>query len=147
MLAIPQSLLALAGAALLALSAQVLAADPATIKDGILVDSKGMTLYVFDKDGVGQSMCNDTCATNWPPLVATADAQGDANWSTLQRADGSWQWAYGGKPLYTFIQDQKPGDMLGEGKMGVWHVARPMMQDGMMPGGGMDGGLKDDMQR
>lgn len=125
MLRIPAPLLALAGGALLALLGQAQAAEPAMVKDGMLVDARGMTLYTYDKDSPGQSMCNDTCATNWPPLVATADAQGNDDWSTLQRADGSWQWAYYGKPLYTFIQDQKPGDMLGEGKMGVWHVARP----------------------
>lgn len=128
MLAIPQSLLALAGAALLALSAQVLAADPATIKDGILVDAKGMTLYVFDKDGVGQSMCNDACAVNWPPLAASAGADESDDWTLVERADGSWQWAYQGRPLYRFKQDRQPGDRLGDGKMGVWHVATPMME-------------------
>lgn len=128
MLAIPQSLLALAGAALLALSAQVLAADPATIKDGVLVDAKGMTLYVFDKDAVGQSMCNDACAANWPPLAAAADADESDDWTLVERADGSWQWAYQGHPLYTFVHDKRPGDRLGDGKMGVWHVAMPMME-------------------
>lgn len=125
MLRVPPTLLALAGGVLLTLLGQARAAEPAMVKDGLLVDARGMTLYTYDKDSSGQSMCNDTCATNWPPLVATADAQGDGDWSVLQRADGSWQWAYYGKPLYTFIQDQKPGDMLGDGKMGVWHAARP----------------------
>ena len=147
MLRIPPTLLALAGGALFALLGQVQAAEPAKVKDGMLVDARGMTLYTNDRDVMGKSMCNDTCAENWPPLAASADAKGDDDWSVLQRADGSWQWAYYGKPLYTFVQDRKPGDLLGEGKMGVWHVVRPMMQDGMKPGGGMDGGLKDDMQR
>lgn len=130
MLRIPPPLLALAGGALLALLGQAQAAEPAMVKDGMLVDARGMTLYTYDKDSPGQSMCNDTCATNWPPLVATADAQGDDDWSTLQRADGSWQWAYYGRPLYTFVQDKKPGDMLGDGKLGSWHVVKPEVAPG-----------------
>lgn len=129
MLRIPQPLLALAGAALFALLGQAQAADPAMVKDGLLVDARGMTLYVFDKDGMGTSMCNDACATNWPPLAASADAPENDDWTLVERADGSWQWAYQGRPLYRFKQDQKPGDRLGDGKMGVWHVATPMMAE------------------
>lgn len=36
------------------------------------VDHNGMTLYTFDKDAGGKSMCNGDCATNWPPLKVTA---------------------------------------------------------------------------
>jgi hypothetical protein len=34
---------------------------PATMKDGMMVNAKGMTLYTFDKDvaGSGKSVCND----------------------------------------------------------------------------------------
>ena len=44
-----------------------------TAKGKALVDGKGMTLYTFDKDGGGKSMCNGPCADNWPPLMASAD--------------------------------------------------------------------------
>ena len=125
MLRIPPTLLALVGGLTLALLGQAQAADPATVKDGRLVNAKGMTLYSTDKDAMGKSSCNDACATNWPPLAAKADAEEGDAWTVIQRADGSWQWAYYGKPLYTFVQDKKPGDMLGDGKLGVWHVARP----------------------
>ena len=43
-----------------------------TAKGKALVDGKGMTLYTFDKDGGGKSMCNGPCADNWPPLMASA---------------------------------------------------------------------------
>ncbi|MCB1652852.1 MAG: hypothetical protein KDI41_02535, partial [Pseudomonadales bacterium] len=69
------SLKALVVAAALALPGLAFAADPAMAKDGMLVDHKGMTLYTFAKDADGKSMCNDKCATNWPPLMAT---KGDA---------------------------------------------------------------------
>ncbi|MBD9501923.1 hypothetical protein M2D07_010955 [Pseudomonas sp. BGr12] len=102
-----------------------LAAAPGMEKNGMLVDAKGMTLYTFDKDSGGKSMCNGGCAQNWPPLMASADAKAMGDWTMIKRDDGTVQWAYKGKPLYTFVQDQKAGDMAGEGKMGVWHMAKP----------------------
>lgn len=101
------------------------AQDPATVQDGILVNAQGMTLYTYDKDAQGQSSCIGGCAENWPPLTAPADAMGEGGWSLVNRTDGMLQWAYHGKPLYTFVQDKKPGDRLGDGKMSVWHVAKP----------------------
>ena len=44
-------------------------------KGKVLTDPKGMTLYIFDKDADGKSVCNGPCATNWPPLMATGDAK------------------------------------------------------------------------
>ncbi|WP_044873253.1 hypothetical protein [Pseudomonas sp. LFM046] len=102
-----------------------LAAEPAMEKNGMLVDAKGMTLYTYDKDSDGKSACNGQCAQNWPPLMAEAGAKGDDEWSVIKRDDGSMQWAYDGKPLYTFVMDKKAGDVTGDGKMGVWHVAKP----------------------
>jgi len=85
-----------------------------------------MTLYTFDKDADGKSACNGPCATNWPVLKAEAgDAAGDG-YTIITRDDGSRQWAYKGKPLYTFAKDQKPGDITGDGFLnGAWHLAMP----------------------
>ena len=42
----------------------------ATSKLGrILVDSRGRTLYLFEKDKRGHSACAGACATYWPPLL------------------------------------------------------------------------------
>ena len=103
------------------------AADPASVKDGALVNASGMTLYVFDKDpaGSGKSVCNGPCAKNWPALAAPADAAAHGDWSVITRDDGSHQWAYKGRPVYAWIKDQKPGDRTGDGFIGAWHVARP----------------------
>ena len=46
------------------------------VKDGMLVDHKGMTLYTFDKDTGGKSVCTGKCAENWPPLMAHGGRQG-----------------------------------------------------------------------
>lgn len=92
----------------------------------VLVDPKGMTLYTFDNDKVaGKSACNGPCAQNWPPLTAQADAKPMGDWTVVARDDGSKQWAYRGKPLYTFKKDAKAGDATGNGFNNVWHVAKP----------------------
>jgi predicted lipoprotein with Yx(FWY)xxD motif len=106
------------------------AMDPAkvaeTSKGKTLVDAKGMTLYTFDKDSGGKSACNGPCATNWPPLAASADAKPMGDWTVVARDDGNKMWAYKGKPVYTFAKDTAAGDIKGDGFLnGAWHVAQP----------------------
>ncbi|PXW95490.1 putative lipoprotein with Yx(FWY)xxD motif [Sphaerotilus hippei] len=101
------------------------AAPPTLVASGLLSNAAGMTLYTFDRDGAGRSACNGDCAQKWPPLTAAADAKPTGDYSVVLRDDGSRQWAYKGKPLYTWFKDQKPGDTSGDGVNGVWHVARP----------------------
>jgi len=92
----------------------------------VLADSSSMTLYTFDRDVPGKSNCNGQCAANWPPLRADGTSQPSGNWSVVTRDDGSKQWAYKGKPLYTWVKDQKPGDTTGNGiNNNTWHVAQP----------------------
>jgi len=95
-------------------------------KGKVLTDGKGMTLYTFDKDAGGKSACSGACATNWPPLMASGDAKGASGYTVLTRDDGGKQWAYKGKPLYTWKNDKKPGDITGDGFLnGAWHIAKP----------------------
>ncbi|HKI98896.1 MAG TPA: hypothetical protein VKB51_10520 [bacterium] len=91
----------------------------------VLADSQGLTLYTFDKDASGQSACVDECADNWPPLMATEEDQAEGDYTLVSRPDGSKQWAYKGKPLYTLGEDEAPGETKGEGAKGLWHAARP----------------------
>ena len=95
-----------------------------TSAGNVLVDAKGMTLYTFDKDEAGKTNCYDKCAAAWPPLAAAADAKPEDEWTVVDRTDGTKMWAYDGHPLYTFAADKKPGDVTGDGKFGVWHVAK-----------------------
>jgi len=108
-----------------AASAQMLkTAD--TPKGKTYVDTKGMTLYTFDKDAGGKSMCNGPCAENWPPLAAADDAKPTADMTIVVRDDGKKMWAYKGKPLYTFKKDAAPGETNGDGFLnGAWHMAKP----------------------
>ena len=93
--------------------------------DGTLTNASGMTLYTFDKDSAGKSVCNGPCATNWPPLMATGNAGPSGDWTIVTRDDGAKQWAYKGKPLYTWAKDQKPGDKTGDGfANNSWHTAK-----------------------
>jgi predicted lipoprotein with Yx(FWY)xxD motif len=99
----------------------------------IVVDGKGRTLYLFEKDKNRRSACYGQCATYWPPLlthgkpVARAGAK-QSLLGTTRRANGSQQVTYGGHPLYRFILDTKPGQTRGEGLQdfgGGWDVLSP----------------------
>jgi predicted lipoprotein with Yx(FWY)xxD motif len=99
------------------------AAAPAIISVGsapdvgkVLVDSKGFTLYYFEKDQGGKSACYGACAKVWPPLTGTPKAAGGAMSSelgTTKRSDGTTQVTYAGWPLYTYAADTKPGEDKG----------------------------------
>lgn len=93
---------------------------------GTLVNAAGMTLYTFDRDvaGSGKSVCNGQCAANWPPHAAKATDMDSGNWSVIKRDDGSYQWAFQGKPVYTYVKDQKPGDVTGDGFNNAWRIVR-----------------------
>ena len=104
------------------------ASDPTLGK--FLVDSKGMTLYVFTKDGPDQSNCDAKCMANWPPLVTSGTAKVgsgvDASLiGTATLADGAKIVTYDHMPLYSFIKDTKPGQISGEGVGSVWFVVSP----------------------
>ena len=76
----------------------------------------------------GRGRQDRTATTNaptaWPPLAAAADAKAEGEWTVVDRTDGTKMWAYDGHPLYTFVEDKAPGDVKGDGKGGVWHVAK-----------------------
>jgi len=90
----------------------------------ILVDGKGMTLYTFDKDADGKSMCNGDCAKAWPPAMAMESDKPVGDLKIIKRDDGTLQWADDDKPLYTFVKDTKPGDVTGDKFKDVWHVVK-----------------------
>jgi predicted lipoprotein with Yx(FWY)xxD motif len=99
----------------------------------IVVDGKGRTLYLFEKDKNRRSACYGQCPTYWPALlthskpVARAGAK-QSLLGTTRRANGSQQVTYGGHPLYRFALDSKPGQTKGEGLQdfgGGWDVVSP----------------------
>ena len=118
-----QALLSLALPTLLGACA-MMSPSPAKMEDGVMVGPNRMTLYTFDKDTPGRSVCVDKCAVNWPPFMAAAGASDKGDWTVVTRPDGSKQWAHKGKPLYYWIKDQRPGDKTGDNVGNVWHVVR-----------------------
>ena len=90
----------------------------------ILTDSKGMTLYIWDKDAKGVSNCYDKCATAWPPVLVDARPPCRGDFTLVDRKDSDKKIvAYKGWPLYLWIKDTKPGDTTGDGVAGTWHTA------------------------
>ncbi len=88
----------------------------------VLADVTGKTLYTSDRDSTGKSACDGDCLQNWQPLAAAWLAKPTGDWTVIGRADGSKQWAFQGKPLYTFDGDNKPGDTNGDGVDKSWHA-------------------------
>ncbi|MGA5272040.1 SCO0930 family lipoprotein [Streptomyces lydicamycinicus] len=97
----------------------------------VVADSKGMTLYRFDKDtpDPAKSNCNGSCATTWPPVPAdgaTAPAGIDkSKLGSVTRADGVKQLTIAGWPAYRYIKDTKAGDTKGQGVGGTWNALAP----------------------
>ena len=104
------------------------ATDPKLGK--ILVDGKGMTLYMYTKDEANKVNCADACLKNWQPLVTQGspvlgDGVDKALVGTAALPDGSKIVTYNKMPLYYWVKDTKPGDTTGQDVGKVWYVVSP----------------------
>lgn len=115
----------------MALENKVMAQNPTMMatnaKLGAYVtDSKGMTLYTFDKDTKNTSNCTGTCLQNWPPYLVSGTPASTLpdHLGTMKRTDGTIQYTWDSLPLYYYVGDKKAGDAMGDGVGGVWHVAK-----------------------
>jgi predicted lipoprotein with Yx(FWY)xxD motif len=95
----------------------------------VLVNASGMTLYVFASDSKNQSTCTGGCAKYWPPLELSSGKTAPKSvagipgaFAVATHSDGSMQLTYDGAPLYTFLEDKKPGDMTGQGVATTWWI-------------------------
>jgi predicted lipoprotein with Yx(FWY)xxD motif len=99
----------------------------------ILVDGRGRTLYLFEKDGRGRSACYGQCANFWPPLLTkgkpvVGSGVKHSLLGVTRRTNGGEQVTYAGHPLYRFVQDTRPGQTSGEGSHAFgagWDVLSP----------------------
>ncbi|MFF3000142.1 hypothetical protein ACFVTC_37200 [Streptomyces sp. NPDC057950] len=80
-----------------------------------------MTLYTFDRHHDGSSLYTGEIM-QWPPLSAEPHhGEPMKKWTQIRRNDGTMQWAYDGKPLYTFVKDKKSAPMTRKNEL---HGAR-----------------------
>jgi len=94
-----------------------------TVAGKVYGDAGGRTLYTSDRDTrPGKSACVDACTRTWKPLAAAWIAGPVGDWSAIPRDDGSRQWAYKGKPLYTYAGDHKAGEINGADLDGAWRI-------------------------
>lgn len=99
----------------------------------ILFDGRGFVLYGFTRDPRGKSACSGACARAWPPYIVKSPPRAGAGAAArllgrTRRNDGSLQVTYAGRPLYYYVGDKKPGQILCQNVTefgGVWRVVRP----------------------
>lgn len=82
------------------------------------------SLYWNEKEASqAEITCLDQCLESWMPFEAMPSQSGSGVWSIIPRPDGIRQWAYAGKPIYTFVGDTFPGARLGDGaSQGAWQL-------------------------
>ena len=99
----------------------------------VLFDGRGFALYAFTRDRARHSACVNACANKWPPYVVghrpNARRGVDASLlGTIMRRDGRRQATYAGKPLYYYVGDRNPLQVLCQNVRefgGLWLVVRP----------------------
>ena len=71
-----------------------------------LGDGNGKTLYTYKEDTTpGVSKCTEACTKDFPPVLAGSRPMPFGDWSIVKRPEGALQWAYFGKPLYTYAKE------------------------------------------
>jgi predicted lipoprotein with Yx(FWY)xxD motif len=103
---------------------QSVAGEPAFVNP-----ANDRTLYFLDVDTPTGSRCSGGCLDIWFPLVPSAGAHSQGDFTVVMRSDGtSKQWDYKKHPLYTYAGDSGPDQDNGNGipfAGGHWHTARP----------------------
>jgi predicted lipoprotein with Yx(FWY)xxD motif len=97
----------------------------------VVTDGRGFTLYIYQPDRRGPSVCTGVCAVQWPPLVlphgvsrpVAGPGVNPALLGTAPRADGVLQVTYNRWPLYLWQGDTAPGQATGQAEgMGAWYT-------------------------
>ena len=98
----------------------------------ILVDAKGLPLYIYQPDTPTTSYVTGQLAALWPPVVAgTPTVRGATGTVTSVPTTNGHQVAYNGHFLYTFIEDS-PGHVTGQGVQNFF-IATPDLGAGTSP--------------
>jgi predicted lipoprotein with Yx(FWY)xxD motif len=94
----------------------------------ILFDGRGFVLYAFTRDPRSTSRCGAACAAAWPPYRARGALRaGKGARASLIARTRSGQVTYAGRPLYFYVGDRRPGQILCQDVFefgGRWLVLR-----------------------
>ncbi len=96
----------------------------------ILFNAKGRALYLFTSDARNESRCYGECAAAWPPFKTRGKPRAGKDvkqrlLGTTRRRGGGKQVTYRGHPLYFYIGDRAPGQVLCQNVLefgGLWLV-------------------------
>jgi predicted lipoprotein with Yx(FWY)xxD motif len=99
----------------------------------VLFDGRGFVLYAFTRDRAGRSACYGACAKAWPVFFSRGTPRAGRGVKrsligTTRRRDGRRQVTYAGRPLYFYVGDRRPGQILCQNVPefgGTWLVVRP----------------------
>ena len=105
---------AASGSVTLTAAPAISVAHNATLKEDILVNSSGLTLYMFPPDGASTSSKAGALLGTWPLApwsgTATVGTGLDPSRATIAvQPDGTPALSYNGHLLYTFVYDVDPG--------------------------------------
>jgi len=88
----------------------------------LLVTDDGASVYTWDGDKPNVSNCYKECLRDWTPVLAPEIVKERDGWTIVRRAPGINQWAFRGKPLYTYNYDRGSRNFWGADVPG-WHNA------------------------
>jgi predicted lipoprotein with Yx(FWY)xxD motif len=100
----------------------------------ILVNSKGLTLYMWkkDKQGAKTSACTGSCLALWPLVTVSGKPTAGPGVSKSKlgtiKVGGKNEVTYNGWPLYTYAPDTAPGQTKGQAisvPPPAWYVLSP----------------------
>jgi len=126
------TLLALVAAAVVGSGGPALTVHPSTYGKAVF-DGRGYVLYAFTRDHA-RSDCYGVCAKAWPPYYApkgklrVGAGIKRSLLGAVKRKNGRRQVTYAGRPLYYYVGDRQPGQILCQNVTefgGVWLVVRP----------------------
>ena len=99
----------------------------------VVFNGRGFVLYGFTRDK-RRSACYGACAKAWPPYFApkgslkVGPGLKRSLLGTVARKNGRRQVTYAGKPLYYYVGDKGPGQILCQDVVefgGRWLILRP----------------------
>ena len=93
----------------------------------IAFDGRGYALDAFTADKPSRSTCYGACAAAWPPYLVGKKPTGNPLLGVARRRHGRLQVTLAGRPLYYYVGDRRPGQILCQNVPevgGTWLVVR-----------------------